>query len=69
MTARKANPANPANPDFKDNKASLPSKPCAVCGRAMSWRKAWANNWAEVRYCSEACRKRKRESRADAATA
>lgn len=66
MTARKA---NPANPDFKGNKASLPSKPCAVCGRAMSWRKAWANNWAEVRYCSEACRKRKRESRADAATA
>jgi len=54
---------------FKGNKSSLPSKPCAVCGRAMSWRKAWAKNWAEVRYCSEACRKRKRESSADAATA
>ncbi len=25
----------------------------------MSWRKAWAKNWDEVRYCSEGCRKRK----------
>jgi hypothetical protein len=66
MTARKLNSANMG---FKGNKSSLPSKPCAVCGRAMSWRKAWAKNWAEVRYCSEACRKRKRESSADAATA
>jgi hypothetical protein len=45
--------------DFKGNKASLPSKPCVVCGRPMSWRKAWAKNWEHVRYCSEACRKRR----------
>ena len=44
---------------FKGNKQALPSKLCAVCGRAMTWRKAWAKNWGEVRYCSEACRKRK----------
>ena len=44
---------------FKGNKAFLPSKPCAVCGREMSWRKAWAKNWDSVLYCSEACRKRK----------
>lgn len=25
----------------------------------MEWRKAWAKNWDEVRYCSDACRKRK----------
>ena len=25
----------------------------------MSWRKAWARNWDEVRYCSDACRRRK----------
>ena len=25
----------------------------------MSWRKAWAKNWAEVKYCSYACRARK----------
>ena len=44
---------------FKGNKAALPSKPCTVCGRPMSWRKAWAKNWDQVRYCSEACRKKK----------
>jgi hypothetical protein len=44
---------------FKGNKASLPSKPCTVCGRDMSWRKAWARNWDQVLYCSEACRKNK----------
>jgi hypothetical protein len=47
------------NADFKGNKASLPSKPCQACGRTMSWRRAWAKNWAEVRYCSEACRRKK----------
>ena len=45
---------------FKGNKAGLPSKPCAACGRLMTWRKAWARNWAEVRYCSDACRKQKK---------
>jgi hypothetical protein len=46
-------------PGFKGNKASLPSKPCVTCGRPMSWRKAWARNWESVRYCSEACRRKK----------
>lgn len=41
---------------FKGNKAALPSKPCVACGRPMTWRKAWAKNWAEVKYCSDACR-------------
>jgi hypothetical protein len=54
---------------FKGNKSALPSKPCAVCGRTMSWRKAWAKNWEAVRYCSEACRSKKGESRAHAETA
>jgi len=43
---------------FKGNKAALPSKPCLACGRPMSWRRAWARNWEQVRYCSEACRRR-----------
>ena len=42
---------------FKGNKAALPSKPCLVCGRPMSWRRNWAKNWAEVKVCSDACRK------------
>ena len=25
----------------------------------MTWRKAWAADWSEVRYCSDACRRRK----------
>ena len=41
---------------FRGNKAALPSKPCLACGRAMSWRKAWAKNWDEVKYCSQRCR-------------
>jgi hypothetical protein len=28
------------------------------CGRAFAWRKAWARDWEQVRYCSSACRKR-----------
>jgi hypothetical protein len=34
------------------------SKPCAACGRAMTWRRKWANTWSEVKYCSDACRRR-----------
>ena len=44
---------------FKGNKSTLPSKPCAMCGRDMSWRKAWAKNWEQVLYCSDACRTKK----------
>lgn len=44
---------------FKGNKSTLPSKPCQVCGRDMTWRKSWAKNWDEVKYCSDACRSRK----------
>ena len=43
----------------RGNKASLPAKPCVACGRPMSWRKAWARNWDEVKFCSEACRRRR----------
>ena len=46
-------------PSFKGNKRNLPSKPCTICGRDMSWRRAWAKNWEQVLYCSEACRKKK----------
>lgn len=41
---------------FRGNKQSLPSKPCMTCSRPMTWRKAWARNWEEVRYCSDRCR-------------
>ncbi|MES2635923.1 MAG: DUF2256 domain-containing protein [Pseudomonadota bacterium] len=44
---------------FRGNKSHLPSRPCLVCRREMTWRKAWAKNWAEVKYCSDKCRKAK----------
>jgi len=47
------------NRDSPGNKSYLPSKPCAVCGRTMSWRRAWAKHWEDVRYCSERCRRNK----------
>ncbi|WP_418314782.1 DUF2256 domain-containing protein [Piscinibacter sakaiensis] len=52
MSAKK-----PTAESFKGNKRSLPSKPCLACGRPISWRRRWARNWDEVRYCSDACRR------------
>jgi hypothetical protein len=37
------------------------TKICVVCGRIMEWRKAWAKNWAEVKYCSDSCRRAKND--------
>lgn len=36
----------------------MPPEPkiCASCGRAFEWRKKWARDWDQVRYCSAACR-------------
>ncbi|HSI46105.1 MAG TPA: DUF2256 domain-containing protein [Methylophilus sp.] len=42
---------------FKGNKSHLPSKPCQQCGREMTWRKSWLNNWNSVKFCSERCRR------------
>lgn len=33
-------------------------KICRVCGRTIEWRRKWAKDWASVRYCSQACRRR-----------
>jgi hypothetical protein len=33
------------------------AKTCARCGRVITWRKAWARTWGQVRYCSTRCRK------------
>ena len=39
--------------------ASTPApKTCASCGREIQWRKKWEKNWDDVKYCSDACRKR-----------
>ncbi len=33
------------------------AKTCASCGRRVEWRKKWADDWDEVRYCSTGCRR------------
>jgi len=38
---------------------TAPEKTCASCGRRIEWRRKWADNWDEVRFCSDACRRRK----------
>ncbi|WP_322782927.1 DUF2256 domain-containing protein [Gluconobacter cerevisiae] len=40
----------------KPAKQHLPSKICPVCDRPFTWRKKWAKDWDQVRYCSEACK-------------
>ena len=29
-----------------------------MCGRRITWRKAWERDWERVRYCSTGCRRR-----------
>lgn len=34
-------------------------KTCASCGRRVEWRAKWADDWEQVKYCSDACRRRR----------
>ena len=43
----------------KKFKTDLPQKLCPVCMLPFTWRKKWANNWKNVKYCSEKCRRNK----------
>jgi hypothetical protein len=54
------------NTSFKGNKSYLPSKICIVCKKEMTWRKSWAKNWEQVKYCSQSCRDAKPRSAASA---
>ena len=31
-------------------------KICKTCGRTFEWRKKWAQDWDDIKYCSDACR-------------
>ena len=41
-------------------KKPKPEKTCAVCGRPFAWRKKWAKDWDNVKYCSDRCRAAKK---------
>jgi hypothetical protein len=34
-----------------------PEKLCPACGRRFAWRKKWARDWPNVKFCSDACRR------------
>lgn len=38
-------------------KGALPTKLCVTCQRSFTWRRKWARDWEQVRYCSERCRR------------
>ncbi|WP_374390516.1 DUF2256 domain-containing protein [Brevundimonas sp.] len=37
-------------------KGDLPQKVCAACCLPFTWRRKWARDWAQVRFCSDRCR-------------
>lgn len=39
--------------------ATPEAKVCDACGRRIEWRRRWAADWDQVRWCSQACRRRK----------
>ena len=39
--------------------AERPEKTCVACGRRITWRKKWERDWENVRYCGDACRRKK----------
>ena len=40
-------------------KVNLPQKVCPVCDRPFAWRKKWARDWEQVKYCSEKCKRQR----------
>jgi hypothetical protein len=43
-------------------KPFLPTKICPACARPFAWRKKWAKDWPNVKFCSTACRTARRQS-------
>ncbi|MAT79315.1 MAG: hypothetical protein CMD13_01060 [Flavobacteriales bacterium] len=41
-------------------KTTLPTKICLTCQKPFKWRKKWQRHWAEVKYCSERCKRNNR---------
>ena len=54
-------------PKREEESGEHAAKVCAACGRRMEWRKSWAKNWDEVKFCSDSCRA-KRGGGTDAGT-
>ncbi|WP_271145394.1 DUF2256 domain-containing protein [Brevundimonas sp. NIBR10] len=37
-------------------KRDLPQKTCVSCGKPFAWRRKWARDWDQVKFCSDRCR-------------
>lgn len=37
-------------------KGDLPEKICEACHKPYAWRKKWARDWDNIRYCSARCK-------------
>ncbi|WP_084708036.1 DUF2256 domain-containing protein [Leucothrix mucor] len=44
------------------HKTTLSEKTCLVCNRPFSWRKKWERCWDDVKYCSEKCRRHRKQA-------
>jgi hypothetical protein len=44
-------------PRIAKDKNGYPPKVCEACGLPFEWRKKWARDWDNVKYCSEKCRR------------
>ena len=44
-------------PRIARTKNGFEPKICANCGLRFEWRKKWAKDWENVKYCSEKCKK------------
>lgn len=40
-------------------KRNYSTKLCLICKRPFAWRKKWARDWENVKYCSERCKRNK----------
>jgi hypothetical protein len=38
------------------SKRDLPQKTCVSCGKPFVWRRKWARDWDQVKFCSDRCR-------------
>ncbi|MDH6238688.1 DUF2256 domain-containing protein [Aurantimicrobium minutum] len=46
-------------PRTAQTKNGFAPKVCESCGLPFEWRKKWAREWENVKYCSEKCRRTK----------
>jgi hypothetical protein len=51
--------ARPIEPLAMPSSSHPEGKPCVACGRWIDWRKKWERDWDNVKFCSDACRKKK----------